>query len=75
MVDQELKPVEINIRIDEKHLFFNAKNYIHQHNKDESSGIGLRNIFRRLDLGYEGKHEISTTSAQEIFEVKLKLEF
>jgi two-component system, LytTR family, sensor kinase len=42
--------------------------------KEESGGIGLFNIQRRLDLLYPGKHSLLITENNEVFSVKLILE-
>jgi len=39
-----------------------------------SSGIGIQNVKKRLDLLYPGKHEFSITDDHEIFIVNLKIE-
>jgi sensor histidine kinase YesM len=39
----------------------------------EKSGIGLRNVHRRLELSYPGAHTIETTDTAEKYSVKLNL--
>lgn len=51
-------PVKINLAIAGKHLEFKVENRINQGQKDHSSGIGLVNIQRRLDLIYPDRHEL-----------------
>jgi two-component system LytT family sensor kinase len=44
----------------------------HQHN-NEHSGIGLKNVKRRLELLYPGKHELHIEQTDEFFKVDLKI--
>lgn len=39
----------------------------------KSSGIGLKNVKRRLDLVYPGRHELHIYQDAEHFEVRLQL--
>ncbi len=42
--------------------------------KDDSSGIGLKNVSRRLELLYPNKHNLQVTQSNGIYEVNLSLE-
>lgn len=42
--------------------------------EQRSTGIGLKNVQKRLALLYPGKHELSITNEAEVFIVNLKLE-
>jgi LytS/YehU family sensor histidine kinase len=43
--------------------------------KEQSSGIGLTNLSRRLDLLYPGKHELITEKRTDSFYVSLRINF
>ena len=42
--------------------------------EEQSSGIGIRNVIKRLNLIYPGKHEFVITSDQDVYIVNLKIE-
>jgi two-component system, LytTR family, sensor kinase len=68
--------IEINLKCFEQQLFFEVKNKYnpHDHQKDKSSGIGLGNVKRRLELLYPNRYNLKIEQNQEWFIVKLKLE-
>ena len=39
-----------------------------------STGIGIQNVRKRLELLYPGKHDFSITNDEEVFIVNLKIE-
>jgi len=41
---------------------------------DSYHGIGIKNVFNRLELLYPGKHELIVTSDQDVFVIDLKVE-
>ncbi len=51
----------------------NAFNPQKEEVKDRTSGIGLQNVARRLNLLYPGKHSLLVNRADGIFDVRLKL--
>ncbi len=53
-------PVRITIRAMNDQLTFVAENRISKLNKDQTRGIGLVNLRRRLDLGYAGLYTLQT---------------
>ncbi|MCP9752167.1 sensor histidine kinase [Ferruginibacter sp. HRS2-29] len=52
-------PLQINISIENGHLLLFVKNIKAKGNKDESNGIGLVNVQKRLMLLYPGSHALS----------------
>lgn len=68
--------IEIQLQVRDGHLTFRiSNNYSHQNNsKDHSSGIGLDNIRKRLDLLYAGKYRLHIHDTKGIYTVELKLE-
>jgi two-component system LytT family sensor kinase len=69
---------EINIRLqtNEKQLLFEVTNRYNTESeevKDKTSGIGLPNVKRRLNLLYGDQHELLINRADGLFSVSLKL--
>ncbi len=58
VVNDENQPVRIKLKIQGKRLSFEVSNKISHAQKDHSSGVGMVNIHRRLDLIYPEKHEL-----------------
>jgi len=58
VVNEAQYPVRINLKVQQKRLSFEVSNRISRAQKDHSSGVGLVNVYRRLDLIYPDKHEL-----------------
>lgn len=58
VVNDETQPVRIKLKVQNKRLSFEVSNKISHSQKDHSSGVGMVNIHRRLDLIYPEKHEL-----------------
>lgn len=74
--DIERPVIDINLRTDSRVLDFsvrNSYNYLEQ-NKDDSHGIGLQNVKRRLELLYPGRHHLSIEQTLYVYNVNLKIE-
>jgi sensor histidine kinase YesM len=67
--------VAITITSDEKHLYFTCENsYALPKKVDQTGGIGIKNIQRRLAIIYPGKHAFKITSASNKFSVSLTID-
>lgn len=67
--------IEISLSVDGKTLFFEVTNRFNDRNKqkDPGSGIGLKNVGKRLELLYPDQHQIEISQADNKFKVRLKL--
>jgi two-component system, LytTR family, sensor kinase len=54
----EQQPIAITMTINSGKLYFRVMNKKSSHNKDETGGIGLLNVKRRLDLLYKNKYHL-----------------
>lgn len=66
----------IDLNIGEKELTFTVRNKVSpamEEDKDNSSGIGLQNVRRRLELLYPETHRLKTDRVGEWFEAELWL--
>jgi two-component system, LytTR family, sensor kinase len=71
--------IKIDLGFENKRLYFSISNSISatHHSSTEAvrhSGIGLKNVKRRLDLIYPAKHELTIHQNENQFKVKLHLE-
>ncbi|PAW92099.1 hypothetical protein CKK33_00750 [Mucilaginibacter sp. MD40] len=66
-------PISIHISTAGQQLTMVVSNKISHGNKDNSSGIGLVNIRRRLELIYTGEHELLISNNGENYETTLHL--
>lgn len=72
--------INLKLKVNTESLFFYIENSVSNVNtvysKDfNSSGIGLKNVKRRLDLIYPGKHELTFDKLNGSFKVSLKINF
>lgn len=73
-----IREPEINVHliVDGDQLFFVVRNKMNpeaNEEKDSSSGIGIRNVKRRLELLYPGQHHLEILEEGEWFKVHLEL--
>jgi sensor histidine kinase YesM len=69
--------VNIKISIVETNLFFkieNSRNPMLKKEESHSSGVGLKNVRKRLDLIYPEKHMLNIDEKEETFSVNLTLQ-
>lgn len=72
-LDDPNEPVTIIIIIEEQKLLLNVKNKKNMDIKYYSSGIGLKNLKKRLMLLYPEKYELNIKNSGEIYETQLIL--
>jgi len=68
--------VHINLKIEGNDLFFsieNNKQENEQANKQVSSKSGLKNVTRRLELLYPGRHKLVIEENKKMYQVNLKI--
>ena len=68
--------IDIELNDDKKSLFFSVRNQVSKQNleiKDESSGIGLANVRRRLELLYPDQHELKIDEMEDSYLVELTI--
>jgi two-component system LytT family sensor kinase len=67
--------VDILIDVSDKKLFMKVENSIHPKSKEQNknSGIGLVNIYKRLELLYPGNHSLQTSQQENKYVVELNM--
>nr|WP_294896881.1 histidine kinase [uncultured Pedobacter sp.] len=66
-------PIHINISVFEDNLLFTVKNKKALKNKDQTGGIGMANVVRRLDLTYPEKYKLSVENREHEYFSELYL--
>jgi len=74
VVDDASAPVTINLLLENDSLYFDVSNRINKNQKDQTTGIGLPNIRRRLELIYPGKYNLDVLEDGQQFKTMLKLQ-
>ncbi|NOQ73113.1 MAG: hypothetical protein GQ574_13995 [Crocinitomix sp.] len=64
--------IHINLYEDNNFICFDIENNFDPDNQNESTGIGLNNLIKRLSLLYKGKHEYTVNVTENIYKTKLK---
>jgi LytS/YehU family sensor histidine kinase len=67
------KPVGIDIKVSQGFLDFSVRNFKNSYSKDETGGIGLQNVRKRLDLLYGDTCTIDIKDKPDRFFVNLHL--
>jgi len=73
-VTDSLHPIHVSIEVQKDMLYFELRNKKSKSNKDDTSGIGLNNVRRRLDLLYAGKYELIVDDQTFDYSCKLSLQ-
>ncbi|WP_231426207.1 sensor histidine kinase [Pedobacter sp. Leaf250] len=73
VLNDEKHPIRIKLKINGKRLSFEVSNKINRGQKDHSSGVGLVNIQRRLDLIYPDQHELLVSNNGNTYKTTLIL--
>lgn len=66
-------PIHINISIFEDKMLFTIKNKKNKANKDQTGGIGMVNVKRRLDLTYPQKYKLTVENRADDYYSELYL--
>lgn len=66
------KPLQIKITVANNNLSVHTTNYINKNSKDNSSGIGLNNVKKRLELLYP-EHILTIQQDENIYQCNLQL--
>lgn len=64
----------IKIKNEGNKLILNQKNKIASSNKDQSTGIGIENVRKRLDILYPEKHRLKIDNDGEFYSVNLEID-
>ena len=73
VLDNPAHPVHIRLLIEGKKLQFEVENQRSDANKDATTGIGLPNLARRLELLYPERHALRVDAAGQRFATSLRL--
>jgi len=68
-------PLNIRLNVSDRSMEFETSNRISTRNKDESGGIGMDNVKRRLELLYPGKHQLQFKTANGFYTAHLIINF
>ena len=66
--------ISIRLRISGAKLEFTVHNRVVERKKDDTTGIGIPNVTRRLELLYPDKHTLDIASSREEYRVALTLD-
>tara|TARA_R110002124_G_scaffold125388_9_gene284557 strand:- start:13 stop:1644 length:1632 start_codon:yes stop_codon:yes gene_type:complete len=66
-------PLRIDLMVDRENLFFRVKNKKRNGPKEDSTGIGLENTKRRLELGYPKQHKLIINEDSDYYTSELTI--
>ena len=67
------KPVDVELKVTDQSVHFSIHNYKNFDMKDQTGGIGIQNVHKRLDLLYGGKYNLDVKETDDQFFVDLQL--
>ena len=67
-------PINICLKINLGKLYFSIHNLKNNHNKDQTVGIGLANVKRRLELFYKNQYRLEIENGSSLFSCELYLD-
>ncbi|RZK42972.1 MAG: histidine kinase [Pedobacter sp.] len=73
VVNDAKRPININLKVQHNTLRFELSNKVNHAQKDYSSGIGLVNIQRRLQLIYPDQHELLISNNGNTYKITLNI--
>ncbi|WBX72301.1 sensor histidine kinase [Tenacibaculum retecalamus] len=65
--------IHINLYEDKHAIYFELENNFDSKEKTQSSGIGLKNLKKRLSLVYKNNHELQVNNQNNIYKTTLKI--
>lgn len=75
VIDNAAQPIQIKINVNNQEMTFEISNLKNADHKDQTTGIGLANVKRRLELIYPNKHWLEIKDETAIFRVILKIKW
>jgi len=73
--NQEQSPIDILLEKTESELTFSAQNRKFEQGEKDSTGIGINNVKRRLELLYPHKHLLQIQDKDDTYFIKLTIQF
>ncbi|MBL7137245.1 MAG: histidine kinase [Bacteroidales bacterium] len=73
---KRIPAITVDLRIQPREIRFEVVNFIEKHHeqvKDDSKGIGLTNVIRRLDLIYPEQYSLSIDEEEEQYKIVLEI--
>ena len=73
LATDEENPISIILNVEPDKLFFQITNKKSSQNKDDTGGIGLQNVKRRLDLIYKDQYRLHIDDINDMYNCELYL--